>query len=92
MENKENCIEFISGAHYATVSFTNQRHITKIEQLYKDSPEDFKYFHKNSDGSICAKLPMKWIKVSLPRKVSEEQRIAAGERFKKMWEQKDKEC
>ena len=45
-----------------------------------------KIIAENEDGSICAKLPMKYLKISAPRKVSEEQRRAASERFKKLRE------
>ena len=45
----------------------------------------------NQDGSAFIKVPVNWVKISPPRKVSEEQREAAGERFRKMWEDKKKE-
>ncbi|WP_418428043.1 hypothetical protein [Blautia hydrogenotrophica] len=43
---------------------------------------------ENKDGSAYFHVPISYIKVSPPRKVSEEQREAAGERFRKMWEEK----
>ena len=52
----------------------------KIASLYKQNSDE------NKDGSICAKLPVKFLKISAPRKVSEEQRQAASERFKKIRE------
>lgn len=82
--NKENCIEFISGEHYCTISFTNRKHINRIKSLHEKHKDEFKYFHENKDGSICAKFPLKWMKISFPRQVSEEQRLAASERFQKM--------
>ena len=87
MENNENMIEFISGQHTATCTFTNQKHINKMKKLYETNKEDFKYFHENTDGSICCKVPNKWVKVSPPKKMSEEAKQAASERFKKMHEQ-----
>ena len=84
MENVENMIEFITHARTATVTFTNPKHVNRVKKLYEERKEDFKYFIENKDGSICAKIPLKWIKVSPPRKVSEEQRRAASERFKQM--------
>lgn len=83
MENQENCIEFMSGSHTATVSFTNKKHINKIKKLYEKNGGEFKYFVENSDGSICAKIPLRWIKISPPRMVSDEQREAARIRLKK---------
>jgi hypothetical protein len=92
MENNENMIEFISGTRTATVSFTNQKHINRMKKLYEERKDEFKYFKENEDGSICAKIPLKWIKVNagaLPgtgkkREMTEEQkeelrqRLAAG--------------
>lgn len=92
MENNENMIEFISGTRTATVSFTNQKHINRMKKLYEERKDEFKYFKENEDGSVCAKIPLKWIKVNagaLPgtgkkREMTEEQkeelrqRLAAG--------------
>lgn len=79
--NMENVLEFISGARTVTVSFTNQKHINRIKKLYEERKDDFKYFHENTDGSICAKLPLKWIKINpgskTGRVMTEEQKEAA---------------
>ena len=79
--NMENVLEFISGARTVTVSFTNQKHINRIKKLYEERKDDFKYFHENTDGSICAKLPLKWIKINpgskTGRVMTEEQKKAA---------------
>jgi hypothetical protein len=90
MENNENMIDFISNARTATVSFTNSKYINRIKALYEDEDRkgEFKYFIENEDGSICAKIPLKWVKISPPKKVSEAQRQAASERFKKMREER----
>ena len=85
--NRENCIEFLSGQHTATCTFTNQKHISKMRKLYETNKEDFKYFIENSDGSICCKIPLKYIKISPPKYVSEETRKKASERFKKLREE-----
>ena len=80
MENTENMIEFISGTRTATVTFTNQKHINRIKKLYEERKDDFKYFIENPDGSICAKLPLKWIKINAGSKegrvMTEEQKEA----------------
>jgi hypothetical protein len=82
MENSENMIEFISGQRTATVTFTNQKHINRMKKLYEERGDEFKYFKENEDGSVCAKIPLKWIKVNagaLPgtgkkREMTEEQK------------------
>ena len=79
--NNENCIEFLSGERSAVVSFTNRKHINRIKKLYEERKDDFKYFHENTDGSICAKIPLKWIKINswskTGRVMTEEQKEAA---------------
>ena len=81
MENTENMIEFISGTRTATVTFTNQKHINRIKKLYEERKDDFKYFKENPDGSVCAKIPLKWIKINSGSKegrvMTEEQKEAA---------------
>ena len=85
MDNNENMIEFISGARTATVTFTNRKHISRIKKLYEERGDEFKYYHENEDGSVCAKLPLKWIRVNPgskeKREMTEEQKEALRQRF-----------
>ena len=86
MENNENMIEFLSGTRSATVTFTNPKHIRKIKELYEEHKEDFKYFKLNNDGSVCAKIPLKWVRISAgrtgtKRELTEEQKQALRERL-----------
>lgn len=81
MENQENVLEFISGTRTATVTFTNQKHINRIKKLYEERKDDFIYFKENKDGSVCAKIPLKWVKINPGSKekriMTEEQKEAA---------------
>lgn len=92
MENNENMIEFLAGARYAVVSFTNKKHISRIKSIYEERKDDFKYFVENEDGSICAKIPLKWIKVNpgsaSKRHFTDEQLEAMKERMAKAREAK----
>ena len=94
MENIENMIEFISGTRTATVTFTNQKHINRIKKIYEERKDDFKYFKENTDGSVCAKIPLKWIKINAGSKtgrvMTEEQKEAARIRLQKARENKNK--
>ena len=86
MENTENMIEWQTNARTATVTFTNPKHIRKIKELYEEHSEDFKYFKFNKDGSVCAKIPLKWIRISAgrtgtKREMTEEQKQALRERL-----------
>lgn len=91
--NTENVLEFISGTRTATVSFTNKKHINRIKKLYEERKDDFKYFVENPDGSVCAKLPLKWIKINPGSKngrvMTEEQKEAARIRLQKARENKN---
>ena len=82
--NNENCVEFLNNQHTITVSFCMQKWINKVKRLKEQHPDDVKILAENEDGSICAKLPIKYLKISAPKRVSEEQRQAASERLKKM--------
>ena len=81
MDSSENVIDFITGERTATVTFTNRKHINRIKNIYAERKDDFKYFRENHDGSICAKIPLKWIKISPwskeVRVMTEEQKEAA---------------
>lgn len=94
MENSENMIEFISGTRTATVTFTNQKHINRIKKLYEERKDEFKYLVENPDGSVCVKLPLKWIKINpvskTGRVMTEEQKEAARIRLQKARENKNK--
>lgn len=87
--NNENCIEFLNNQHTITVSFCALKWINKVKRLQQEYPNEVKIVSENQDGSICAKLPIKFLKISAPRKMSDEQRLAASERFKQMWNAKN---
>ena len=74
--NMENCVEFISGDLTCTASFTNQKHINRMKKLYEKNKEEFSYLVENKDGSICAKFPLSWLKITPPTKkeLTEEQK------------------
>ena len=96
----ENCIEFLSGERYATVSFSNRKHVNRIKKLYEERGSEFKYFYENEDGTVCAKLPTKWIKISAgskpgtraKREYTEEEKKILAERLKKARESKVKDA
>lgn len=88
ISNNENCIEFLNNQQVITVSFCAQKWINKIKKLHNEHPDDVKIIAENQDGSIYAKLPIKYLKISVPKQISEEQRQAASERLRQMWEKK----
>ena len=87
VNNNENCVEFLNNQKTMTVSFCSQKWVTKIKKLSQSNPDAVEIIAENKDGSICARLPIKYLKISVPRKVSDEQRQKASERFKKLHEE-----
>lgn len=77
----ENVIEFLRDSKTATVTFCQGRYVSKIKKLAEEYPEDVQITYENPDGSIVAHVPTKWVKVSAPRKMSEEQKEMFAERL-----------
>lgn len=61
---------------------------SKLMRYAQSHPNEAKLMAENKDGSAFFHVPVNWIKCSPPRKVSDEQREAAAERFRQMWEDK----
>ena len=83
-ESSQECaIEWIRNSRTATVTFLgNTKYCTKVKKLAAEYPEEVKIRYNNPDGSIVATLPTKYIKISAPKKVSEEQREKMRQRIK----------
>lgn len=85
----EFCIEWIKGSNYAGVTVPSGTALkSKLMRYAEERPSEVKLMVENKDGSAYFHIPVNYVKVSPPRRVSEEQREAAGERFRKMWEEK----
>lgn len=85
----EFAIEWIKGNDYAGVTVPSGTALkNKIMRYSQERPSEVKLMTENKDGSAFFHIPINYVKISPPRKVSEEQREAAGERFRKMWEEK----
>lgn len=87
--NNENCIEWLSGQHNIVCSISQQKYITKIKKLAEKYPKKVK-IKFNKDGTICAKLPIKALKLSIiERELSEEQRKEMSRKFKERMHKED---
>ena len=85
----EFAIEWTKDRNYAGVSVPSGTALkSKLMRYAKERPDEVKLIVENDDGSAFFHIPVNYVKVSPPRKVSDEQKEAAGERFKKMWEEK----
>ena len=80
----ENVIEFIENEKRATVTFSQGRFKTRIRKLAAEHPEECQIVAENKDGSICAHVPVGWIKINPTRQLSDEQRSELAERMKRM--------
>ena len=70
----------------ATVTFPAGRFKTKIEKLAEEHSEEVTIRHRNKDGSIVATIPVRYIKISAPRQMSDEQKEVCAERLRAMRE------
>ena len=85
----EFCIEWIKGNDYAGVTVPSGTALkSKLMRYAKERPDEVKVMAVNEDGSAFFHILISYVKVSPPRKVSDEQKVAAGERFRKMREEK----
>ena len=73
----ENVIEWIRDQERAAVSLSQKRTISRVRKLAKDHPGKCQIVAENKDGSICAHIPVSWVKISPPARRSESQRAAS---------------
>lgn len=85
----DNAIEWYTGQRTITVTINQEKYRNKILKLAESHPDQVKIIKTNSDGTILAKLPLKFLKISPPRKVSDEQREQMRERFIAMKQNKE---
>ena len=85
----EFAIEWTKGRNYAGVTVPSGTALkSKLMRYAQERPDEVKLMAENKDGSAFFHIPISYVKVSPPRKVSEKQKKAAGERFRRMWEEK----
>lgn len=77
----ENAIEFMTNGTKATLTFSQGRYKSVIRKLAEKHPDDCQIVADNEDGSICAHVPVAWIRISPPKQYTEEQRQQMRERL-----------
>ena len=78
-------MEWLTGDKRGAVTFSQKRWVNKLLKYAEDYPDEIEIVAQNEDGSVFAHVPISWFKFSPPRKgreMSEEEKIAAGERMK----------
>ena len=79
----ENVIEWITGQHTISCTFSQNKYIKKVKALADKYPDKVKIIKGNDDGSIFCKLPIKSLKLSIiERDLSDEQRAELSKKFK----------
>lgn len=79
----ENVIEWITGQHTISCTFSQSKYIKKVKSLAEKYPDKVKIIKENADGSIFCKLPIKSLKLSIiERELSEEKREELSKAFK----------
>lgn len=79
----ENMIEFLENEERATVTFTQGRYKSRIRKLAKEKPEECQIVAQNPDGSLCAHIPVAWIKINPGYQLTEEQREQKAETMRR---------
>ena len=69
----ENVIEWVKDGEWATLSLSQRRTISRVKHLAEQYPEQCQILAENKDGSLYAHVPVKWIKISPPKELSEKQ-------------------
>ena len=76
---KENVIEWIRDEKRATLSLSQRRTISRVKQLAEQYPEECQIVAENKDGSVCAHVPVEWIRINPGMELTEEQRKKKAE-------------
>ena len=79
----ENAIEFSKDSERATVTFTQGRYKSRIKRLAESHPEECRIIAENEDGSLCAHIPVKWVRINPGNEISEEHRDKLRENIRK---------
>lgn len=83
VSNQENVIEFVRDGKYATVSLSQGRYIGRIRKLAESHPGECQIVAENIDGSICARIPVNWVKINPGPTLTEEQRRERADMMRK---------
>lgn len=79
----ENVIEWIKDRDRATLTLSQRRTITRVKKLAEAHPEECQIVIENKDGSICAHIPVSWIRINPGQNLSDEQKRNRAERMRR---------
>ena len=72
-------IEFLLNEKTATVTFSQGRYKTRIRELAKSHPEECEIIAENKDGSICAHVPVAWVRINPTIELSDDEKKRRAE-------------
>jgi len=75
---QDNAIEFLTGEEVATVTATQKRLKNRLQRLKKERPNEIDMII-NKDGSICAHIPVRWVRIQPNHVMSEEEQAERAE-------------
>lgn len=79
----ENNIEFLKDGGKATVTFCQGRYKSRVKKLAAERPAECEIVAENPDGSLCAHIPVAWIKINPTQQLTEEQREQRAETMRR---------
>ena len=79
----ENTIEFTRDSSRATVTFSQGRYKTRIRRLAAERPDECEIVAENNDGSLCAHIPVIWVRIIPTQQLTDEQREERAETMRK---------
>ena len=85
----EFAINWLRGSDYAEITVPNGSALkSKLLKYAAAFPEEVNHVIENKDGSIVCHIPVRYVKVTRPRVVSDAQKEAVRKRAKEMWARK----
>lgn len=79
----ENVIEFLRDQKQATLTFSQGRYISRIKKLAESHPEECQIVSENRDGSICAHVPVSWVRIIPDRVFTDERKSELADAFRR---------
>lgn len=80
----ENVIEFLENQERATITFSQGRYKSRIKKFAAERPEECEIVAENADGSLCAHVPVAWIRITPPPTLTDKQREARRDSMYKL--------
>lgn len=85
----EFAINWLRGSDYAEITVPNGSALkSKLLKYAAAFPEEVNHVIENKDGSLVCHVPVRYVKVTRPRVVSDAQKEAVRKRAKEMWARK----